>query len=58
MPKYPKAVARLERQARRAAARERGRDIFMRLRAVEKDPDGKHIWLLLDPKPEPDDTVH
>lgn len=59
LPKFPKAVGRLKRLAKRAADRERSRDIFMRLRAVTPDPDGEHIWLLLDPKKgEAPDTIH
>lgn len=34
--------------AARATAFDRARDIFMRTTAVAKDPDGQHIWLLLD----------
>lgn len=33
-----------------SAAFDRARDIFMRIRDVAKDPDGKHLWLLLEPK--------
>ena len=32
-----------------AARDDRLRDIFLRLRAFAPDPDGEHIWLLLDP---------
>jgi len=35
-----------------SAAFDQARDIFMRIRDVAPDPDGEHIWLLLEPKGE------
>lgn len=36
--------------AAHAAEIDRGLDIFMRTKAVAADPDGQHLWLLLEPK--------
>lgn len=33
-----------------SAVLDRAFDIFMRIKDVAPDPDGEHIWLLLDPK--------
>lgn len=39
-------------RAKREAERARALDIWTRLCGVVRDPDGEHIWLLLEPKAE------
>lgn len=36
-----------------SAAFDRAFDIFMRIKDVAPDPDGEHLWLLLEPKGAP-----
>lgn len=34
-----------------SAAQDDMLDMLLRLKAVAKDPDGEHLWLLLEPRP-------
>ncbi len=60
--KNPKLRAYLEKKAESGPSAAPGSpllDFMLRGKAVAKDPDGKQIWLLLEPKTAADtDTVH
>ena len=51
MPEKPELRLAVDNTPERAAESERLRDIFLRLRDAAPDPDGRHLWLLLEPAP-------